>query len=98
MITRIVKMTFEPTKVEEFLEVFNNAKEQIRTFEGNCYLELIQDIHQPNILFTYSKWEDESDLENYRRSELFATTWAKTKVLFAGKPEAWSVETLYKLN
>lgn len=98
MITRIVKMTFDPAKVEEFLEVFNNAKELIRGFEGNCYLELIQDIHQPNVLFTYSKWEQEADLENYRRSELFATTWAKTKVLFAGKPEAWSVATLYTLN
>lgn len=98
MITRIVKMTFEPSKVDEFLEVFNNAKALIRGFKGNTYLELIQDIHQPNILFTYSKWEQEEDLENYRKSELFATTWAKTKVLFADKPQAWSVNSVAVLN
>jgi (4S)-4-hydroxy-5-phosphonooxypentane-2,3-dione isomerase len=27
----------------------------------------------------------------YRQSEFFKITWEKTKVLFAGKPEAWSV-------
>lgn len=98
MITRIVKMTFEPGKVDEFLTVFNNVKELIRGFEGNTYLELIQDIHEPNVLFTYSKWEQEEDLEKYRRSELFATTWAKTKELFADKPQAWSVNSVAVLN
>jgi heme-degrading monooxygenase HmoA len=45
-------------------------------------------------MFTVSIWESEDDLNAYRNSELFENTWAKTKVLFNDKPEAWSLEFL----
>jgi quinol monooxygenase YgiN len=51
---------------------------------------LLQDENDKNIFFTYSIWENDEALQAYRNSELFETTWAKTKILFAGKPEAWS--------
>jgi len=54
----------------------------------------MRDINQPNIYITHSQWESETDLNNYRNSELFKTTWAKTKVLFSEKPLAFSVESL----
>ena len=60
--------------------------------EGCSHLELLNDINSPNIYFTYSYWNDETDLNNYRNSELFASVWSKTKILFCAKPEAWSVE------
>ena len=34
----------------------------------------------------------EEDLEKYRKSELFKGVWAKTKILFAEKAEAWTLE------
>lgn len=92
MIIRIVKMTFMPEKVNEFLEIFDSSKHLIRNFEGCSHLELLNDINSPNIFFTYSYWKSEKDLNNYRDSELFGTVWKKTKVLFAVKTEAWSVE------
>ncbi|NUM51585.1 MAG: antibiotic biosynthesis monooxygenase [Flavobacteriales bacterium] len=91
MITRLVKMTFLPEKVETFLQIFNNSKDKIRAFEGVRHLELLRDKSNSNILFTYSIWENESCLENYRNSDLFKTTWAKTKVLFIAPPEAWTL-------
>ncbi len=91
MIIRIVKMTFAPEKVNDFLEIFNTSKLLIRNFKGCSHLELLNDINQPNIFFTYSYWQEESNLNNYRDSELFAGVWAKTKILFNAKPEAWSV-------
>ena len=91
MIIRIVKMTFVPEKVDDFLEIFNASKLLIRNFEGCSHLELLNDINQPNIFFTYSYWQEEISLNNYRESELFAGVWAKTKILFNAKPEAWSV-------
>lgn len=91
MIIRIVKMTFQPEKVNDFLEVFNASKQLIRHFEGCSHLELLNDINQPHIFFTYSHWEGEGYLNKYRGSQLFEGVWAKTKVLFAAKPEAWSV-------
>ncbi len=94
MIIRIVKMTFQPEKVNEFLEIFNSSKQFIRNSKGCTHLELLNDIHSPTIFFTYSYWDSEDDLNNYRNSELFENVWSKTKVLFAEQAEAWSVEQL----
>lgn len=92
MFVRIVKMGFKPEKVEEFLIIFNAKKEFIRNNNGCQLLELYRDKNDPSIFFTYSYWETEQDLENYRNSDLFKGVWAQTKILFNIKPEAWSVD------
>jgi quinol monooxygenase YgiN len=91
MIVRIVQMTFEPTHIDAFLQLFDERKVRIRHFEGCTHLELWQDAHAANIFFTYSMWQSEEHLNHYRFSELFKDTWARTKALFADKPQAWSV-------
>ncbi|SNR73097.1 hypothetical protein SAMN06265371_11074 [Lutibacter agarilyticus] len=91
MLVRIVKLSFDSSKIDEFLENFNKNKHNIRNFEGCRLLELYNDKKDSNIFFSYSYWESETHLENYKSSELFKTVWAKTKVLFNNKPEAWSV-------
>ena len=93
MITRFVKMTFVPEKANEFLSIFNDAKDKIRDFKGCSHLELLQDKTNKNIFFTYSIWETEEHLNAYRRSELFEVTWEKTKKIFLDKPEAWTLAT-----
>ena len=98
MITRIVKMVFEPENISNFLDNFEKVKEKIRPFEGCEFLELYQDKNESNIFFTYSRWNFESDLENYRNSSLFKEVWSVTKPLFKEKAEAWSVDTLHQLN
>jgi (4S)-4-hydroxy-5-phosphonooxypentane-2,3-dione isomerase len=97
MFIRIVKMSFHPEHITAFLENFNLIKDKIRNAEGNRFLELYQDKNNPNIFFTYSFWETEQDLENYRQSELFNEVWTFTKKLFNDKPEAWSVDKLASL-
>lgn len=92
MFVRIVKMSFHPEHVSEFLKNFNEKKEFIRNSEGCRLLELYRDQTDPNLFFTYSYWETNQDLENYRNADLFKSVWAKTKVLFNKKPEAWSVD------
>ena len=93
MIKRIVKMTFREAETGRFLrDVFEESKSRIRAFPGCRHMELLRHTEQPNILFTLSIWDDEAALEAYRQSDLFRTTWAKTKALFAEKAEAWSVE------
>ncbi|MEZ4804377.1 MAG: antibiotic biosynthesis monooxygenase [Bacteroidia bacterium] len=91
MIQRIVKMTFREEEVGNFLKLFEDVKEKIRACEGCCSLTLLEDIHAKNILFTYSTWESESNLNAYRNSELFKETWRNTKNKFESKAEAWSV-------
>jgi len=95
---RIVKMTFNPSKVDEFLENFKENKNQIRNFEGVEQLELLNDKNNPNIFFTYSVWKSEEYLEYYRNSLLFNDVWAKIKPLFSKKAEAWSVNSIVKLD
>jgi quinol monooxygenase YgiN len=92
MIVRIVKMTFREDRTEEFLAIFEASKQLIRSMPGCTHLELLNDRSSPAIFFTYSCWESEEALENYRKSELFGKVWTKTKALFDAKPEAWSTE------
>lgn len=97
MFVRIVKMSFHTELIPTFLENFELMKEKIRNAPGNRLLELYQDKNNPELFFTYSYWETEIDLENYRNSELFYDVWQFTKQLFNAKPEAWSVNKLVSL-
>jgi len=94
MLNRIVKMSFNPEKIPEFLANFEENKHRIRGFKGCHKVELLRDKHNTNRFFTYSYWSDETALENYRHSEVFKGIWAKTKILFNEKPEAWSTEVV----
>lgn len=98
MFIRIVKMSFHAEHVDAFLENFEQVKNKIRSSDGNRLLELYRDKNNPEIFFTYSYWESEQDLENYRHSELFNEVWTFTKKLFNDKPEAWSVDSLVSLK
>jgi (4S)-4-hydroxy-5-phosphonooxypentane-2,3-dione isomerase len=90
-ITRLVKMTFAPENIETFLALFEANKEKIAAFPGCNSVALKRDISDERIFFTISFWESEEALNTYRNSELFASVWAKTKILFAAKPDAWSL-------
>ena len=91
-------MRFHEDKIEAFLNNFEEVKHHIRNFEGNRFLELYQDKNDKRIFFTYSYWENEEALENYRKSDLFNGVWTYTKSLFSDKPEAWSVDRLVTLE
>ena len=97
MFVRIVKMGFYEDKVDAFLSNFQQVKQDIRNFPGNRFLELYRDRNDPNVFFTYSYWDTEADLENYRKSELFIEVWAYTRQLFSQKAEAWSVDKVVSL-
>jgi quinol monooxygenase YgiN len=94
MIKRIVKMSFQPDKVNDFKAVFEQNWTRIASFKGCSHVELLQVKDQPNVFFTYSIWDNEGSLNAYRDSELFANVWGRTKVLFNDKPQAWSVDEL----
>ncbi|WP_277632985.1 putative quinol monooxygenase [Avrilella dinanensis] len=98
MFVRIVKMSFHEDKIDDFLANFHEVKDKIRNFEGNNFLELYQDKNNKSVFFTYSIWQNEEDLENYRHSDLFKEVWSYTKQLFNAKPEAWSVDKLVTLE
>ena len=94
MFVRIVKLSFQSDKVDQFLRNFDENKEKIRNFPGCRLLELYRDKNASNLFFTYSYWDSEKDLNDYKNSMLFKSIWKKTKVLFNDKPQAWSVDKL----
>ncbi len=94
MILRLVKLTFHPENTDAFQEFFAEFRNAIRNSEGCLHLEAWRGLDQPNVFFTFSKWETTADLEAYRHSETFKAVWPKTKALFSARPEAWTVEQL----
>lgn len=92
---RIVKMVFTPGEEEKFLGYFHASAPKIRSFPGCLSLELLRDKDHPNVFFTYSQWEKEQDLQAYRKSDLFSSTWARVKPLFQSRAEAWSVDSIW---
>ncbi|UPL50090.1 putative quinol monooxygenase [Hymenobacter sublimis] len=91
MLIRIVRMTFTPEAVPEFLQIFRDSEPLIRQMLGCRFLELWQDAEQPNVFCTHSHWDSADALNAYRGSELFGQVWPATKRLFAAAPVAFSV-------
>jgi len=98
MIVRIVKLTVDPLKTGEFLNHFEQVKLDIRTFPGCSKLELLEETSGSGVIFTYSYWNSENDLENYLSSQLFKTTWSRVKPLFSAPAAAWSLRKLQEIN
>lgn len=92
MMIRLVDMEFRPEERLRFLQVFDESKSAIASFPGCLRLELINDKSNPNRFCTYSYWDKEESLENYRNSDLFKSTWSKTKPLFSRRAEASSFD------
>lgn len=97
MIIRWVKMTFHEQEVADFLAMLEGRQDRIRTFPGCLYLEVVQDVRYPNIIFSHSHWEDETALNAYRHSDFFKKTWSMTKPRFAAPAQAWTVQRLHEL-
>lgn len=90
MLLRTVRMTFDPSRVEAFLALFAEARPKILAQPGCRHLELWQDARFPNVLTTFSRWDDDDALQAYRHSDLFRGTWKRTTPMFAAAPVARS--------
>ena len=94
MIVRIVCMSFQDDKIETVKEFLDEVRTEIIRVPGCEHLDILQDLDRKNVFFSYSHWQSEQDLENYRKSDFFKKTWARAKVWFIEKPRAWSLNRL----
>ena len=92
MITRLVKLSLQPEKAQEFENIFYKSQALIEGFEGCEKTNLFKVSGSAGDYFTISYWETEQNLENYRASDLFKKTWAKVKPLFEQKANAWTLK------
>ena len=91
-VTRIVKMTFKPECVEEFRKMFYQRRPFIMRVDGCLSVELLNDIDNPNVIITLSRWRTAKLLNEYRKSPFFKNTWFLVKVLFGAPAEAWTLK------
>lgn len=98
MLIRIVRMTFHEDKIDDFIKIFEKNKEAIRNQPGCKHLQLWQDKNHPNVFSTYSLWDNEDCLNQYRASETFGKVWPATKALFKEKPVASSHIQRYQID
>jgi heme oxygenase (mycobilin-producing) len=89
---RIVKMIFQEKHIADFKKIYANVNTKIILMPGCKSVQLLQDIQNPSIFFTYSHWNSETELNQYRDSLLFKETWQTIKPWFAEKANVWSVE------
>lgn len=97
MITRIVKLKMNVEDVASFTTYFQTVCETIRHQPGCHSLQAWQDIKDNTIFFTYSIWDSEQDLDNYRDSAFFLEFWKTVKPWFAAKAEVWSFNKIVDL-
>ena len=90
-------MTFRSENCADFLAIFHKYKDQIRNAPGCLSLTLLRETENGNVFFTYSLWENESNLHDYRYSDTFAEVWPQTKALFEAPAEAWTNDTIVHL-
>lgn len=87
---RVVRMTFRPDAVNDFLDLFNEVETHIRAQPGCQHVQLMQDAEWPTVFATFSVWDSKESLESYRKSDFFRSTWTRTRALFAAPPKAQS--------
>ena len=91
MLTRVVKLHFKEEHLTQFFAHFEQVKWEVAQFPGCSGMQLLQDQTDPCLIFTYSIWNSEEDLNNYRNSSLFSSIWPIIKPWFDQKAEAWSL-------
>lgn len=94
---RIVKLSFEAIHVDKFVLLFEERQHLIRNFEGCSHLELWQDKEDSCIFYTYSLWQNEHYLQQYRISTIFHDTWGQVKQWFKCPAQAFSADKIKSL-
>lgn len=91
MLLRIVRLELQKEKVQDFVQLFKENKEKIASSAGCHHLEMCTDAKYPHVIYTFSKWDSEDSLNNYRKSDFFSILWPQITALFSGKPQVFSL-------
>lgn len=85
-----MKLQFRQTEIATFIRIFDENKLNVSNFNGCLGMRLLKDIQNPCVFYTYSQWESEEALNNYRKSTIFNMVWISIKPLFELPAEACS--------
>lgn len=94
MLTRLVRMHFQPDRVEEFLAFYEQLRPQIAGQPGCVSVQLLRQADDPSSFATWSVWESAEALDAYRTSEFFGSFWPQVKTWFRHRAEAVSFDAV----
>ncbi len=92
MITRIVELQIQAEQIGAAKKLLEDVAPKVRNMPGCRRLEIMFDIHRKGRVTTYSYWESETNLNEYRDSDVFLVFWKAIKPMFSEKARAWSSE------
>lgn len=92
MLTRLVRMRFQPDRVDAFLALYAVMRPKIVSQPGCRSVQLVREIDDPAAFATWSVWESAAALEAYRTSAFFRQYWPQVRALFRQPAEAVSFE------
>lgn len=94
MLARLVRMHFQPDKVDEFLALYAVAYPVISAQPGCFSVQLVRQQDDPSAFATWSLWQDAAALEAYRTSAFFLEFWPQVKALFRQPAQAISFDAV----
>jgi quinol monooxygenase YgiN len=92
MLARLVRMYFQPDRVEEFLAFYQQVRPQIARQQGCVSVLLVRQADDPAAFATWSVWESAAALDAYRTSDFFRGFWPQVKTWFRQPAEAISFD------
>lgn len=95
---RLVKLTFRPDATAAFRAILTEARPVILAQPGCFHMEAWEDLNDPTVYYTYSRWVSQVALDEYRSSKAFGRFWPRTKTLFAAPPQTVSAQRLLELR
>ncbi len=98
MITRIVELQIQAHQIDVAKQLLKEVAPKVRSMPGCSRLEIMFGIHKKARVTTYSYWDSEKDLNDYRDSEVFQKFWKSIKPMFSEKARAWSSEHFIVLD
>lgn len=95
MILRIVKIKIDEVKIDTFKLFMKNLRNEKLRLKGCLHFDYFHEKKNKNIYYTYTIWENEKHLNQYKKSELFKKVISTLNSLSIEEPRAWTIEDAF---
>lgn len=96
MILRVVKMNVDEEKRDAFELFMKNLREEKLKLAGCLHFDYFHEKNNKNIFYSYTIWESEKYLKQYKKTDLFIEVVSTLKKLCTEEPKAWTIENVFK--
>ncbi len=95
MILRVVKLKVDPRKMEAFQLFMENLHDEKLRLNGCLHFDFFNERQNPNIFYSYTIWEHEKFLKQYKKTDLFKEVVQTLRELCIDEPQAWTIQNVF---